>query len=184
MARQASTAESEVVRSLIGGIAGVVATGPMTVAMILLHRLLPGHERYPLPPRQIAMKAARELGVLEAMPPASRYAATLITHFGYGAGVGALYGALEENLPVPPAAKGILYGLLVWAGSYLGILPVAGALTSAASHPIRRTALMIAVHAIWGLALGLLMHVFAQEAGTGGRQPFSAGGSHVRDVPE
>ena len=47
-----------------------------------------------------------------------------------------------------------LYGLAVWAGSYLGLLPALGIMSPATDHPLRRTALMIAAHLVWGSALG------------------------------
>ena len=53
-------------------------------------------------------------------------------------------------------ANGVVYGLTVWAGSYLGLLPAAGILRPAAEHPPRRTALMIAAHVLWGGVLGAL----------------------------
>jgi len=37
-------------RVILGFICGVVATGPMTAAMVLWHRWLPAREKYPLPP--------------------------------------------------------------------------------------------------------------------------------------
>ena len=39
-------------RELAGTVGGFVATAPMTVAMMALHRALPHHEKEPLPPRQ------------------------------------------------------------------------------------------------------------------------------------
>jgi putative membrane protein len=44
----------------------------------------------------------------------------------------------------------------VWAGSYLGLLPVLGILSPATRHPTGRNALMIAAHIIWGATLGIL----------------------------
>lgn len=169
-------------RAVIGAISGLVATGPMTVAMILLHRQLPGSERYPLPPRQATMKLAEQTGLKKKLDDPGRYAATLLAHFGYGAGVGSIYGAVEESVPAPAIAKSLVYGVLVWAGSYLGLLPVLGAMKPATEHPVRRNALMIAVHVLWGLCLGLLVEVFMREASSAGGQPFSGRGSRLRDV--
>ena len=45
-------------RELAGTIAGFVATAPMTVAMMALHKALPPEDQDPLPPRQIVENAA------------------------------------------------------------------------------------------------------------------------------
>jgi hypothetical protein len=39
-----------------GALAGLVATAPMTAVMLLLHRLLPAWEQYPLEPRRITTR--------------------------------------------------------------------------------------------------------------------------------
>lgn len=138
-----------------GALAGLTATGPMTVAMEAMHDQLPWHERYHLPPRQITLRAMRKSGITPPRKESSRYGATMVSHFGYGTSVGAIYGLAEPYLPGPPAAKGIAYGLAVWAGSYLGLLPALGLLSPATRHPARRNLLMIAAHVIWGGVLGL-----------------------------
>jgi putative membrane protein len=100
---------------------------------------------------------AERAGVEEATETEERSeAATWISHFGYGAATGALYGALAPALPVGPLAGGVLWGLLVWSGSYLGWLPAAGIRASSTRQPPRREALMIAAHVVFGAATGLL----------------------------
>ena len=143
------------VRNLILGIVcGIVATGPMTVLMIMLHRRLPAEERYALPPREITMKLARESGIAGHLSAGERDAATLVAHFGYGGAAGALYSAMAvEKKP----ANGLLFGMFLWLISYLGLLPGAGILRSAIHHPLRRNLLMIAAHLVWGGTLGWLM---------------------------
>jgi uncharacterized membrane protein YagU involved in acid resistance len=155
---------NEVLTSMCqGALAGVVATVPMTVAMELMHRQLPAHERYPLPPREIMMEVAEEAGVKEQMDEPERIGMTLAAHFGYGAAVGALYAPLARRLPLPPALGGAAYGFIVWAGSYLGLLPAMGILRPATEHPPRRNALMITAHLIWGAAAGVLIDSLERE---------------------
>ena len=168
-------------RLLLGAIGGIVATGPMTAAMILLHRRLPLAERYPLPPREITMKIASEAGVAGELSGSARTAVTLLSHFGYGAAAGALYaGALDPR--EAPLGKGFLFGLLVWAASYLGWLPAAGILSSATEHPGRRSALMIVAHLIWGMTLGAFVKVLADEQEPLTPSPFSSSAAPLRDV--
>jgi hypothetical protein len=138
-------------RILLGALAGLAATGPMTLAMKLMHEQLPREERYPLPPRQVTEGLAEKAGVNEQLDEEEREAATWVSHFAYGATCGALYGAVSgEKIDEHALLAGVGFGLAVWAGSYLGWLPAAGIISPATEHPARRTALMIAAHAVWG----------------------------------
>ena len=142
---------------LAGSLAGLVATAPMTASMLLMHRHLPWRERYPLPPRQITEEVAEHVGIEDQLNEPSLSAATVAGHFGYGAVAGAIYPLGAPKLPGHPVLRGVLFGLAVWTGSYLGWLPVTGILSSATGHPARRNALMIAAHVVWGAALGALV---------------------------
>jgi uncharacterized membrane protein YagU involved in acid resistance len=160
---------SEMLKILAGGAAGMLATAPMTASMMLMHRALPRREQYPLPPRIITERIADEAGVRDDMDETEKTAATLAAHFGYGGAAGAIYGALADEVDAPPLVKGIAWGLIVWTGSYLGLLPALGILTPATQHPARRSALMIVAHVIWGAALGAGTH--AVGADVKGREP-------------
>src|SRR5688572_22570812 len=136
-------------RILLGALAGLAATAPMTLAMKLMHEQLPREERYPLPPRQVTEGVAEKAGVNEKLDEGEREAATWASHFAYGAACGALYGALSgEGCDRRPLLSGVGFGVAVWAGSYLGWLPAAGILSPATEHPARRNALMIAAHVV------------------------------------
>jgi hypothetical protein len=55
----------------------------------------------------------------------------------------------------------------VWAGSYLGLLPMTGLLHSATRERAERNALMIAAHVVWGGVLGALAeHANRDRVGT------------------
>ena len=177
-----TTEEKRALGAVIGFIAGVVATGPMTTAMILWHRRLPVRERYPLPPREITMKVARAVGVSHRVNEETRSAATLLAHFGYGGLAGAIYGAVSHDIPGPSTAKGVGAGLVLWAGSYLGLLPGAGILKMATEHPARRNLLMIGAHVVWGVAMARLAELLKEEAQAPGLQPFSSAIAPHRDV--
>lgn len=129
-------------RIVLGAIAGFIATFPMTAVMRRLHRALPHRQRYPLPPREIA----EDLPALGATPSS----ATLLHHFLYGGATGALFAAL---FPRAGLASGAAYGIVVWAGSYLGWIPATGFLRRGTSHPLRRNGLMLAAHVVWGACL-------------------------------
>lgn len=148
---------------LQGALAGCIATAPMTIVMTLLHRLLPRREQYPLPPSEIVEQIEEGVGAQQHMTEQQHLALTLLGHFGYGAAVGAGYGLLRKQLPFGKIANGIVYGLLVWTVSYLGLLPAAGLLTPATAHPARRNALMIAAHIVWGAATGVLVEQLQRD---------------------
>jgi hypothetical protein len=137
-----------------GAAAGLLATVPMTAAMVAMHRRLPAWQRYALPPRRITMRAAGKVGLRSRMDEPHRTAATLAAHFGYGAAVGALLGAFAPRGPARAAAAGAGFGLLVWAASYLGLMPALDLHPPATRDTARRNALMVLAHLLWGASAG------------------------------
>jgi uncharacterized membrane protein YagU involved in acid resistance len=139
-------------RLLIGGIAGFVGTMAMTSAMRRMHRRLPAKERYPLTPREIVDSAAAKAGV----PLTGEGAKDVATaaHFAYGAAMGALIAAMN---PDPKKRTGAAAGVAVWLASYMGWIPAVGNLKLATKHPVRRSALMIVAHLVWGTATAAAM---------------------------
>lgn len=149
-------------RILAGGIAGFAATVPMTLFMIAAYRRLPREEQYPLPPAEGMMEAAEKVGLNKHLDTkAERQAAVFTAHFSYGTAVGAIYGVLGPQVPLPAPVKGSLYGLAVWSISYLGLMPALGLLKPATEHPARRNALMIAAHLVWGTATAMAADALA-----------------------
>lgn len=140
-----------------GALAGLAATVPMTVAMKAMHQYLPPHEQYPLPPRLIMEKLTDDAGVSEYLNEQDEKQIALAAHFSYGAAMGTIYAPLAKRTSLPPVVSGMLFGMAVWGGSYLGLLPAAGILRPATEHPPKRTALMITAHLIWGVSLGTIV---------------------------
>ena len=140
-----------------GAAAGLVATVPMTAAMVAMHRMLPAREQYPLPPRRITMRAAGKAGVRSHMGESHRTAATLVAHFGYGTAVGSLLGAFAPRGIAKAAAVGAGFGLLVWTVSYLGLMPALDLHPPAMRDTARRNLLMITAHLIWGATAGVIV---------------------------
>jgi uncharacterized membrane protein YagU involved in acid resistance len=128
----------------------------MTAAMVAMHRKLPAHQKYPLPPRRITMAVAKKLGAKKHLDEQHRTGLTLLAHFGYGATMGALFGLVAPRHLSRSIPAGIGYGLLVWAGSYLGLLPAMDLHRPATREPDERNGLMIAAHVVWGATIGAL----------------------------
>lgn len=143
-------------RFLAGALAGCAATVPMTVAMVLVHRRLPWIERHPLPPEEITATIAKKVGLHDDLDEAEHETLTWLSHFGFGATMGALYAPVAARVSAPPVLKGAGFGLLVWATSYLGALPATGILHQPEEQPMRPNLMMIAAHLVWGACLGWL----------------------------
>jgi uncharacterized membrane protein YagU involved in acid resistance len=154
---------SLLLRLLIGALGGLSATGPMTVFMILLHRLLPPKHRYSLPPREITVHLAQKADLHHKLGTEARAALTLINHFGYGAAAAMVYALLEPRLSATGVIKGAFFGAIVWLVSYFGLLPAAGILEPATRHPASRNLLMLAVHLVWGLIVGVIVETISSE---------------------
>lgn len=136
-------------------IAGMIATLPMTLFMLLMGRILPKWQHYNLPPEALTDELAERAGVKEHLDKPKRVATALMAHVGYGATTGMLYPLFAKNVSFPSIIKGIVFGLGVWAVSYLGLLPALQMKTTAQQEPLQRNLLMIAAHIIWGATLGI-----------------------------
>lgn len=145
-------------RTVKGTFAGLAATIPMTASMLAMYRWLPWWQQASLPPHEVTSNTLDAIG-LEEIDEKHHKAATLVGHFFYGAVTGSFY-PLVHKLPAPTLFKGILFGLGVWAISYLGWLPAADMLEPANQRPLRRNLLMIVAHAIWGTSTGILFERF------------------------
>ena len=152
---------------LQGGIAAFVATGPMSLFMLATQRFLPRRQQYALPPEIIMEELAHRMHVRWHMNKKQVEAATLVSHFGYGAAMGMLYGASGKKIPLPSPVKGVLFGLVVWAASYLGLLPLIGMAESGQREPGKRNLMMIAAHVVWGATMGFVAEVLTDKVSSG-----------------
>jgi hypothetical protein len=101
------------------------------------------------PPRAIVRQKAR--GLLRHVPRRRRRAAIELAHWGYGAGGGAAFGALPEDVRRRRWA-GPVYGLVAWLGFELGVAPVLGLRQAKERRAVER-ATLAADHLLYGLVL-------------------------------
>jgi uncharacterized membrane protein YagU involved in acid resistance len=141
---------------LLGAAAGTAATVPMTVYWEVMHNRLPGEPPRPLPPREVVEALAVKAGVSRQLSETDIEWLALAAHVGYGAVTGALFGAMAPSGSRAVGA-GMLFGIGVWAASYLGWLPAAGVRHSPRYDVPARTALILTSHLVWGAATGLLL---------------------------
>lgn len=145
-----------------GALAGLIATAPMTWAMRAAGQLLPWTASDRLPPRQITETALQKVGNGEASPEQLDALATL-AHYAYGGACGAVLGVALNRSPLPKPVAGAIFGLAVWGGSYLGLLPAVGVRKSAVNDHPERSLQMIVAHLVWGVAAAALQDELSVE---------------------
>jgi uncharacterized membrane protein YagU involved in acid resistance len=150
---------------LMGAIAGLAATAPMTAAMLYLHRRLPLQERQPLPQRGIIDNLTRRFHQEERLTESEEMALSFASHFAYGAAMGGIYSFIYRRLRLPAPVSGVFYGLALWVTSYLGWLPSARILPPATEETPARNFLMIFAHVVWGVSLDLTLGLFRKPRG-------------------
>ena len=133
-----------------GGLGGVLAT--MVMTGVIAGGWAAGLLRTP-PPAEITGRARRWAGLeTDAQGPAFR-AGWLAAHLGYGAASGVGYTLLRPLLPRSAVRAGLLYGAGVWGVSYLGVMPALGLYPWPDADSRSRTAVMVAAHAVFGIAV-------------------------------
>lgn len=162
-----NTTDSFLVSLVKGTVAGTIATLPMTAFMLLMMRALPRWQHYDLPPEKLTDELAERAGVKQHMNKPQKVAVALVAHFGYGATMGMIYSLFMQKGTLRPfhfLLKGNVFGLAVWATSYLGLLPAMNMPSTAPKETPHRNLLMIGAHLIWGTTLGLTAHLFGGDS--------------------
>jgi hypothetical protein len=137
-------------RLFIGGNAGLIGTIAMSLVIAAAKAL---QLIYEPPPRQITLNFHRKTGVLDRVSsPEGLTASWVGAHIGYGATGGALYAAIRPLIPLSAPVAGLVYGCLVWAASYLGLMPAFGLYPWPKDDSSSRRFAMIAAHAVYGVA--------------------------------
>jgi uncharacterized membrane protein YagU involved in acid resistance len=137
---------------LRGAIAGVLATGAMSV-VIALGKVV-GLLGTP-PPKQVTANAGRQAGIPPRQVPQEAFTLSwLAAHVGFGVTLGVLYSLLRGLMPGP--VGGLIYGGIVWATNYVGILPELGLYPAPQNDSKSRMGVMIVAHAVYGVSLAEL----------------------------
>lgn len=137
-------------RYLGGAIAGVIATGFMTLVISAGERF--GLLRTP-PPTQITTTITNKVGIDPEPPEPGFNAGTLAAHTGFGAVAGALYVVAKPILPSSRIAAGAVWGGVIWTSAYGGYLPALNLYPWPDDDRHSRTAVMIAAHMVYGITL-------------------------------
>jgi NAD(P)-dependent dehydrogenase (short-subunit alcohol dehydrogenase family) len=130
-------------RALSGLLAGLLATGAMTLVMAVGKKV--GALGEP-PPRRITRRMLTFLGPLRPHDEALNVTAWA-AHLGFGASLGIAYSLL------PVRTSGASFGALVWVANYAGWLPRTGLMPSPTRDRPGRPTTMLAAHLVFGAAL-------------------------------
>lgn len=133
-----------------GAVAGLAATGPMT--LVIMSGKAVGLLHTP-PPEQITKTAANKAQIDDNLSESGEDAAWLTAHFAYGAGCGAIYSLMRRWLPGSSVVSGLIFGGLVWFISYMGLLPGLRLYPKPEHDSNTRIAVMIAAHVVYGVTL-------------------------------
>ncbi len=141
---------------LLGGaVAGALATVAMSGVMFAARRAgLMGE----MPPEKITARLLDRIG-WGSRSKETQDALASLTHVGFGAAAGSLFGALERGLriPGPPVLAGMLFGAGVWFVSYQGWVPALGIMPPPDKDRPGRPEAMLLAHLVYGAALGVLV---------------------------
>ena len=133
------------VAGLIGGLAG-------TVAKTFAERMFS--------PRTHGAAKAEELAAERvaghALAPAGRAAAAQGIRWGFGAAVGAAYGALVEYFPAASAKEGASFGLALEGLTHEAALPALGLAGEPEEMTAREQASEMTSHVVYGVATELV----------------------------
>ncbi len=148
---------------LNAALAGTIATVPMSLFMLVTQRFLPRGQRYALPPEVIMEEVSQRSHARLHWNKSLLVGSSLLSHFGYGATMGALYTPLERTSFLPAPVRGTLFGLGVWASSYLGALPLLRFRAAGHREPGHRNLMMIFAHIVWGSVMGATAEALAHK---------------------
>ncbi len=144
------TTDSHLRQCSAASVAGFIASAPMGILMVWLHKvIMPPHKQEP-PPEILT----RKIVTTEPQP----LLAWLFHHL-YGAVAATFFPLLFDPFPLASVSivvRGCVFGALIWVGSYLGWIPAARILPPATRHSANRNLIMISLHFFWGAVMASL----------------------------
>lgn len=73
-----------------------------------------------------------------------------LVHYAFGAGVGALYGGLASVMPRVTRGLGLPFGVAVWLGAHVIMVPALGLAPPPTRQPLPKEALELVMHLVYG----------------------------------
>jgi putative membrane protein len=129
-----------IIAGLIGGLIG-------TLAKTLAERMFPPRTHgEPEPPEVLAEQVAGH-----PLDSTTKTIAAEGIHWGFGAAVGAAYGALAEYYPAATSKEGASFGMALEALTHESALPALGLSASSEDQTIREHASEMTSHVVYGV---------------------------------
>lgn len=145
-----------------GSIAGAVATTTMTAFMRLTQQT--GLYQKELPPTKVTRAATKTLGIRHFVSSEEETLLTGIMHWAFGMVGGACFGiASKASDRMPARSGGLVFGLLVWAVSYMGWVPALGILPMPWNERGKHGLMPLFAHVIYGATLGMVFDRLEQR---------------------
>ena len=147
---------------LRGIVAGLVAGAVGAGAMSLVHKGLTAVTSGARPPTAAAQQQQDEdptVKVADAITRPLRHRplaedekplAGNLVHYGFGAGVGGLYGGLAAVMPRVTAALGLPFGGAVWLGAHVIMVPALRLAPPPTRQPLTKEAVELVLHLVYG----------------------------------
>jgi putative membrane protein len=152
-------------RGIIAGfVGGAIAAGAMSV----VHKGLAGIFSAQRPPAQNAEQQEGEDATVRvadgttrwllgrSLPEAKKPLAGTMIHYAFGASIGGLYGGLATVAPRVTAALGLPFGVVVWLGAHVIMVPTLGLAPPVTRQPALKETLEFVLHLVYGVVTELV----------------------------
>jgi putative membrane protein len=145
--------------ALLGLVGGLLAAGAMSLAHQLVSQMVPKAEPPSAPKEEdstvkVASAALRLAGT--SLAEEQKPLASSVVHYGFGASVGAVYGAAAEIVPRVAIGVGLPFGVAVWLGAHVVVVPALGLAEPPTRQPVRKEAEEFGLHLLYGLTTELV----------------------------
>ena len=158
-------------RGIIAGlVGGVIAAGAMSLA----HKGLGGFVSGARQPASTAEQQQSEDATVKVADGVTRWLlkrpvpedrkplAANIVHYAFGAGVGGLYGGVATAAPRVTTALGLPFGVAVWLGAHVIMVPALGLAEPPTRQPASKEALEFFMHLVYGAVTELVRRLVRQ----------------------
>jgi putative membrane protein len=141
----AATQERSIAKGLVAGLIGGIAG---TIAMTFASRMFPPRTHG----EHEATEVVAEKLAGHSLAPDDKHLAGEAIHWGFGAAVGAAYGALVEYYPTATSKEGASFGMALEALTQETALPALGLGAEPEDQTVRERASELTAHVVYGMA--------------------------------
>ena len=147
--------------TLAGFFGGALAAGTMSLAHAAISAVVSKPE--PLPSNETPKEEDSTVKVASAvvssfgfrLAESDKAKAGTVVHYAFGAGVGAVYGALVELAPIVRIGLGLPFGAAVWLGAHVITVPALGLALPPTRQPLSKEGEEFGLHLVYGLTAEL-----------------------------